>query len=303
MNRLREIVGVAAATAVVALVMPGVAAAQEDPGLREGPVQFWAEGNDQCQVIFNTLNKTNGTYYVDFIVDDENPASLAGQPGIWSSAGLVVNVTLDGTATSRTVGRRAVATNAEPPLFQAGVVGYVRDREPVASTATINLRELALLPNAGADTHTVTYQVTLGPDSRDKGWDPVTKTFARFTTDVTGCTTATTTTLEGPSQIERGADATFEATVAPPDATGTVQFKVNGEPVGGPVTVTDGAATLVHAFDTEGNVAVTAEFTGDSGFQNSVSNEVPVRVTRPGGGGSSSGSDWGSIDWGSVWGS
>lgn len=171
---------------------PGAASAQEEPGLREGPVQFWAEGNNLCEVTFHTRNTTNATYIVDYIVDDEDPASLAGQPGIWSTAGLVVNVTIDGTPTSRTVGRRGLATDADEPHFQASTpgnpgVGYVRDREPVYTTATIGLRDLALLPNAGADAHTVTYQVTLGPDTRDKGWDPVTKTFALFTRNVTGC--------------------------------------------------------------------------------------------------------------------
>jgi hypothetical protein len=299
MNRARHIVAATTLVTATALTMPALASAEGEAGLREGPVQFWAEGNDQCQVTFNTLNKTNGTYYVDFVVDDENPTALAGQPGVWSSAGLVVNVTLDGTATSRTVGRRGLATNAQAPLFQAGVTGYVRDREPVGTTGTINLRDLALLPNAGADSHTVTYQVVLGPDSRDKGWNSTTKTFARFTTDVTGCNTATTATLTGPSTVEQGTEAIFGLTVAPPEATGSVQFAIDGTPAGDPVPVSGGAASLAHTFGAPGDYRVTAEFTGDPGFENSTSNEVVVQVTAPGGGNDNGSSGSADLGWGS----
>ncbi|NKU56031.1 hypothetical protein GS881_21505 [Rhodococcus hoagii] len=37
-----------------------------------------------------------------------------------------------------------------------------------------------------------------------------------------------------------------------------MQFKVNGSPVGSPVPVTAGAATLPHTFDAAGSFAVTA---------------------------------------------
>ena len=41
------------------------------------PVQFWAEGNDRCEVTFTVINRTNSTsYLVDFIVDDEDPMGV-----------------------------------------------------------------------------------------------------------------------------------------------------------------------------------------------------------------------------------
>ncbi len=301
MSTARRVVPAVALSAGLALTLPGIATAA-DPGWRNDPVQFWAVGNDQCEVEFTVVNKTNAFYVVDYIVDDEDPVALTGKAG-WSLTGTTVNATLDGVATTRVVGRRGVSTAPEAPVFASPGVPYDVTRNPVTTTNTIDLRTLPELPNAGADTHTVTYQVILGPNGRDKGWDPVAKQFARFTTDVSGCLTQTATTLAGPTQADKDTPVTYTATVTPPEATGSVQFQADGQPIGTAVAVVNGTATLTHTFTTVGTVNLTADFTGDLGFANSPSNTLAVQVTEPGGGGSAGSSGSADLSLSSLFGS
>lgn len=91
---------------------------------------------------------------------------------------------------TRTTGRLAVIAVAEEPRFVPRQTPYVTDRDPVTATTTIDLRELVALPNAEADTHTVTYQVTMGLHSPDMGFYRDTREFVTYTTEVSGCAEA-----------------------------------------------------------------------------------------------------------------
>ncbi|NKT12159.1 hypothetical protein GS470_25170 [Rhodococcus hoagii] len=71
------------------------------------------------------------------------------------------------------------------------------------------------------------------------------------------------------------------ATVSPSTAEGSVQFKVNGSPVGASVPVSGGEALLPYTFNAAGSFAVTAEFTGAAGFTNSSASAQSVTVTDP----------------------
>ncbi|WP_172828746.1 Ig-like domain-containing protein, partial [Prescottella equi] len=84
-----------------------------------------------------------------------------------------------------------------------------------------------------------------------------------------------------PGSATTGESVSLSAQVTPATAQGSVQFKVNGSPVGPPVPVTAGAATLPHTFDAAGSFAVTAEFTGAAGFTSSSAQAQNVTVSVP----------------------
>ncbi|NKZ69336.1 hypothetical protein GTA09_05025 [Rhodococcus hoagii] len=89
----------------------------------------------------------------------------------------------------------------------------------------------------------------------------------------------TSLSVSAPASATTGESVSLSAQVSPVAAQGSVQFKVNGSPVGSPVPVTAGAATLPHSFNAAGSFAVTAEFTGAAGFTNSTALEKSVTVS------------------------
>ncbi|OQQ34102.1 beta strand repeat-containing protein [Prescottella equi] len=91
----------------------------------------------------------------------------------------------------------------------------------------------------------------------------------------------TSLSVSAPASATTGESVSLSATVSPANAQGAVQFKVNGSPVGSPVPVTAGAATLPHTFDAAGSFAVTAEFTGAAGFTSSSAQPQNVTVSVP----------------------
>ncbi|MBM4602463.1 hypothetical protein GS575_05245 [Rhodococcus hoagii] len=72
-----------------------------------------------------------------------------------------------------------------------------------------------------------------------------------------------------PPTTNSGAELNLVANLTPHQRQGSVQFKVDGDPVGSPVPVSAGAAILPHSFNAAGSFAVTAEFTGAAGFTDS----------------------------------
>lgn len=94
-------------------------------------------------------------------------------------------------------------------------------------------------------------------------------------------TLGTTMTLQAPSSAVQGTPVALTTWLDPAHATGTVQFKENGAPIGSPVSVDGGTAQLSYAFTQLGNRAITAEFTGGKGFGNSVSQTRSIFVSAP----------------------
>ncbi|RDI16240.1 Ig-like domain-containing protein [Rhodococcus sp. AG1013] len=84
-----------------------------------------------------------------------------------------------------------------------------------------------------------------------------------------------------PATAETGAAVDLSAAVTPANAAGTVQFSVNGAPVGAPVTVSGGAATYTHTFAAAGSFNVTAAFTGAVGFTDSAASAQTIAVSDP----------------------
>lgn len=195
---------VALVGATVAVAEPGVG----QPGLQTDPivldylltqnddgpipVQFWAEGNNQCEVTFTVVNRTNSdSYLVDFIVDGEDPKTIEDDMSHPTyQFGTINKGPYKGTHVGdRTLGRRGVYPEPSgiprgTPLENGKNEGLKVLNDPLTTTATIDLRDLQDLPNPEADAHTITYQQIGGPDHGIHG---VQSDMPVFTTEVTGC--------------------------------------------------------------------------------------------------------------------
>ncbi|NKR31424.1 Ig-like domain repeat protein [Rhodococcus hoagii] len=91
----------------------------------------------------------------------------------------------------------------------------------------------------------------------------------------------TSLTLSAPSDAQTGSAITFTAAVTPANAAGTVQFTVDGNNIGGGVTVSNGVATLPYTFSAAGVHSVGASFAGAAGFTNASATSRPVQVSVP----------------------
>ncbi|MFE4498844.1 Ig-like domain-containing protein [Rhodococcus sp. NPDC056743] len=108
---------------------------------------------------------------------------------------------------------------------------------------------------------------------------------------------ATSITVSAPASAVKGAKVDLVVAVAPTLSAGTVQFLDGTTPIGGPVAVVNGKATLSHTFTEVGDRRITAVFSGTDGYLGSeTQNAATVKVSaesdggEPGTGGSSTGS-------------
>ncbi len=83
-----------------------------------------------------------------------------------------------------------------------------------------------------------------------------------------------------PRSIAAGDAVTVRATVAPQDATGTVQFTVDGYDVGRPVALSNGQANFVTSFGDAGRHTISAIYFGDSTYDESATQTLDIEV-RP----------------------
>jgi len=107
----------------------------------------------------------------------------------------------------------------------------------------------------------------------------------------------TSITVSAPASAVKGAKVDLVAAVVPTLSAGTVQFMDGATPIGGPVAVVNGRATLSHTFTELGDRRITAVFSGTDGYLGSETQAaVTVQGTAesdggdPGNGGSSTGS-------------
>ncbi|MGZ0141184.1 Ig-like domain-containing protein [Rhodococcus qingshengii] len=107
----------------------------------------------------------------------------------------------------------------------------------------------------------------------------------------------TSITVSAPASAVKGTKVDLVAAVVPTLSAGTVQFMDGTTPIGGPVAVVNGKATLSHTFTELGDRRITAVFSGTDGYLGSETQAaVTVKVTAesdggdPGNGGSSTGS-------------
>jgi hypothetical protein len=95
---------------------------------------------------------------------------------------------------------------------------------------------------------------------------------------------STTAVSSSPPSIVEGSSVSFTATISPAGAastvpTGTVQFSSNGQPLGSPVALNAGVATLTTSQLSAGSNTVMAAYLGDVNFQGSSASLVePVQM-------------------------
>ncbi|WP_430334069.1 Ig-like domain-containing protein [Rhodococcus sp. ACT016] len=92
----------------------------------------------------------------------------------------------------------------------------------------------------------------------------------------------TTTAVAAPAATIPGVPVTLTATVAPSPYGGTVQFYVGDTPVGDPVPVVNGFASISHSFAKAGTFQVTARYSGHIAANPSTSAPVTVNVVGAG---------------------
>ncbi|WP_258195555.1 Ig-like domain-containing protein [Rhodococcus sp. OK519] len=91
----------------------------------------------------------------------------------------------------------------------------------------------------------------------------------------------TSLTLDVPASAVTGSSVDLAATVTPSGAQGAVQFTDNGNPIGGPISVANGVATLSHTFGSSGAHSVGAEFVAGAGYTTSSATAQTVTVADP----------------------
>jgi hypothetical protein len=180
------------------------------------------------------------------------------------------------------------------PIPSSGTVTFKVDGAEVGTAPVGTGDGVAILPHtfASAGAAAVTAEFSGGTGF-------IGSTSTSFTVNVTDpeparADTTTSLTVSGSAQV--GKALQLKATVAPGTANGMIQFKSGTTPIGAPVAVVNGVATLTHTFDDEGTFGLTANFVGDAGWKNSVSGPTVVQVgTAPTDGGGT-----GSVDTGSL---
>ncbi|RVW02246.1 Ig-like domain-containing protein [Rhodococcus spongiicola] len=99
------------------------------------------------------------------------------------------------------------------------------------------------------------------------------------TQDVTVTDVVTSLDVSAPGTATTGEPVELTAAVLPVEAQGTVQFFDGDAPVGDPIEVANGAASVPHTFAAAGEYTVAAEFTGGPGFTNASAAPVTVAVS------------------------
>ncbi|SDE25305.1 Endonuclease/Exonuclease/phosphatase family protein [Rhodococcus tukisamuensis] len=257
-----------------------------DPAAQGGTVQFL----DGTTPLGEPVEVTDGTASITHTFGTDGAhaitAVFSGSPGFLASTSEVkaVNVSTDAIVTTvamtspdKAFVDQEVNLHAQvSPAVQGGTVEFtVDDGDKVTGTVGTDGVATAAYKFTTAGTHSVIarYSGTTGTEAAVAPAFQVNVTVAP-PTDV-----QTTTTLDPVGTVEKGAPVTLRAKVDPANANGTVQFKLGDTPLGGPVTVSSGVATLATTFAASGTFSVTAEFIASAGFIGSAS--APQTLTVP----------------------
>lgn len=279
--------GRAAVVAALSLALIGGATM---PAYADDPVTY-DETTDNSGFAYhlNPANEINGGAYTvtwnptertDDGATSGSPAGKFGPAGITTSTGCPEGyrassrtfiVTPDGLETSAALQR----TQATSPYFglqgSAMTLSSTRAASWISMTDTTNPNGVNALvitcdppinggyPGNAKPIGNAKYFVTFfSMDWATNHWE--------VTTDPRGATKTATTTELASSNVTQ-TSATLTATVAPGDATGTVQFTQGGTAIGSPVPVAGGTATYSVSGLTAGTTyAFTAEYSGDATY-------------------------------------
>ncbi|MFD4264409.1 Ig-like domain-containing protein, partial [Rhodococcus sp. NPDC058523] len=216
----------------------------------------------------NTFGSTQTFNPIGVTIDVQGPASTATQ------------LTVPATAT---VGVAVDLSASVSPAVAGGTVQFKDGDATIGAPANV-VNGTATLSHAFSAT---------GPRSITAVYSGVPgftgSASAPSTVTVSAPDVATSTVLSLASDAQTGVQTRLVAAVTPAPAGGTVQFKEGDAPIGGPVSVVDGTATLWYTFNTPGDHPITAVYSGAPGFTGSTSAATTLKVTgeNTGGGGSS----------------
>jgi hypothetical protein len=194
-----------------------------------------------------------------------------------TSAAFTVNqapLTVTANHTNRVYGAANPAFTASYSGFVNGDTASVISGAPELSTAAD--------PNSAPGSYAITASLgTLSATNYSFG------TFSNGTLTISQAS-STNALATSSNPAPTGSNVTFTATltaVAPGAGTptGTVQFRADGSPLGPPVTLAGGVATLTTNSLSHGSHAITAEYGGDTNFLGSTNSLDPSQVinTRP----------------------
>ncbi|MDH6282217.1 hypothetical protein M2280_003445 [Prescottella agglutinans] len=176
---------------------------------------------------------------------------------------------------SATTGQQVTLSTSVQPAGAVGTVQFKDNGTAIGSPVTVSNGQAALQHTFdAAGSHSITAEF-LG------GTGFAASTSAAQAISVSDPDAQTSLTVSAPGSATTGSSVDLTATVSPSNAQGSVQFKVNGNPVGAPVTVSGGAATMPYTFNTAGSFSVSAEFTGAAGFTNATAAAHQITVSDP----------------------
>ena len=256
-----------------------------DPSNAAGTVQFSDNGVNIGDPVAVVNGAATLSHSFDAAGSHSIGAAFAGTTGFTdsSAAAKSVEVSVPDVVTSLEVSAPGAATTGESVELSATV-------NPSDARGTVQFSDNGV--NIGDPVAVVNGAATLPHSFDAAGSHSIGASFA----GAAGFTNATATahevsvsvpvvvtalSLTSPTTASTGESVTLSAAVTPSDAQGAVQFSVNGAPVGAPVAVSAGTASLSHTFDAAGSFDVTAEFTGATGFTNSSASAQSVSVTDP----------------------
>ncbi|NKR44091.1 Ig-like domain repeat protein [Rhodococcus hoagii] len=184
--------------------------------------------------------------------------------------------------TAATTGESVNLSATVSPSNAQGRVQFEIDGVPVGSPQTVS-GGAASLPYTfnAADTHAVTAEFTGAAGFTNSTASAQTVTVS----DPAPVDVATSTLVGVPGSATTGAPTTLSVTVQAQSGsavpTGSVQFRENGSPIGSPVVLVNGSASVDHIFTVVGTRQVSAVYTADAGFVGSASVDRPVVVSAP----------------------
>ncbi len=175
-----------------------------------------------------------------------------------ATAGTPVNLTatVSPTPVGGTVQFKDGATNLGAPVAVTGGTATLSQTFATAGTRTVTAVYSGATGFSGSTSAAQTIDVEPAP--------------------IVAVPTATTVTL--PATATTGSAVALSATITPSGAGGTVQFSDDNTPIGGPVEVVGGVATLSHAFTSAGHHNISASYSGATGFAPSQSASATLTV-------------------------
>ena len=288
-----QIVGVAAADSVTTTFvnLSGSAATGDQVALSAsvfptptgGTIQFKDGGVDIGAPVELVGGTANLTHSFDSAGSHSVTAIYSGAAGFTASTSLPKTITIDdgisGTTTVVTVPESASTRNPVElratinPAPAGGTVQFADAGVPLGDPVAVD-NGVAVVTHSftTAGTHAITALYSGDPTSAGS-------VSTAQSIEVTSSDVATSTTVTVPATARTGGAVDLKASVEPKPSGGTVQFTNAGSPIGYPVNVVDGVATLSHVFTNSGSHDIAAAFSGAVGFDGSTSALGTVEVS------------------------